>query len=399
MDILSELGLAPVLNGVGPATRLGGLPLPDEVWDAVRMATRSNVRMDELQIACGRRIARLLGVPGAYVTSGATAALTLAAAAVMTRAQPALIDQLPHVESMPFEVVIQRAHRDPYDHAVTSVGARLVEIGFPATTHPDELERVLSERTAAVLFRPGRPGNLLSLRQTAEVAHRHDVPVIVDGALYVPPVDRLTAFFDDGADLVAVSGGKGFRGPQASGLLCGRPDLLDAVALHHQDMDERQTTWPSLPRAGRPSRGATPPRHGIGRGMKVGREQLFGLLAAIERYLRDPAADERCGIAELDLVESGLITEPRLVVTRVDDDALAVPTLHIDVSGADRGVDEIVRRLAAGSPRAFVGEELAWRNVLTVNPMALAQGHGTALATAIRDAVADSPPSSPTAHE
>lgn len=378
--IFDGLGLTPVINGVGPATRLGGLPLTDEVLQAMREAARTSVRMDELQLAVGRRLAELLGVPGAYVTPGASAALSLATAAVLAQGNAEISDQLPLVEGGRNRVVIQHAHRDPYDHAVSAVGGRIVEIGFPGSTHADELRRALDHDTAAVLFRPGRPGNLLDLPTVAAIAHAAHVPVIVDGALHVPPIERLQKYFTDGADLVAVSGGKGFRGPQASGLLCGDPRLLQMAALQHQDMDERANTW-------RPVTGDSPPRHGVGRGMKIGREQIAGLLCAVERHVRAPGADEKQGLDELSDMEEALQGVEGLTVSRGFDDALNVPVLHIDVTSSGSSVDDVLRRLAGGSPRVYVGEELAWQNTLTVSPMALLPGEGRALADAVRAAI------------
>lgn len=384
MTVYDDLGVPTVLNGVGPATRLGGLPLHPEVWTAMQEAVAQSVRMDVLQQAAGRRLAELLGVPGVYVTSGASAALFLATAATMARGRAEHIDQLPRTEGMRHKVVIQSAHRDPYDHAITSVGATLVEIGYPESTHPGELERVLDDEVAAVVFRPGRHGNLLSLEDTARIAHAHGIPVIIDGAMFVPPIERLQAFFAAGADLVAVSGGKGLRGPQASGLLCGRPEFIDVIALYHQDMDERDVTW--LPNHDATER-MTPPRHGSGRPMKVGREQIAGLLTAVERYVRDPGGDERAGTEQLGEVERVLGESGILPFSRVQDPALDVPYLQLDVRAAGVEVDDVVLALARRSTPAYVGEGEAWRGVLTVNAMALTEGQGAALAAALVEVV------------
>lgn len=375
-----HLGVPDVLNGVGPATRLGGLPLHPEVWDAMQEALRSPVRMDVLGREVGKHIADLLGVPGAYVTSGASAALLLGTAVCIAADDPPAVDQLPDTSGLRDTVVIQKAHRDPYDRAVTATGARLLEIGYPESTHPGELERALDANVAAVLYRPGRPGNLLPLADTAHIAHRAGVPVIVDGALFVPPVDRLHDYFSDGADLVAVSGGKGFRGPQASGLLLGRADLIDAVAAHHQDLDERAQTWPIRP-------AATPPRHGIGRPTKVGREQVAGLLAAIERYLRAPGADEGPGIAELQHLETALLGDG-LEVERIHDPALNVPTLRLKL-GDRRRTDALLRALARRATPVYLGENEAWNGAVQINPMALGPGHGADIAAAITEELAN----------
>lgn len=378
--VYRRLGVRVAINGVGPATRLGGLPLHPDVLAAMAEALESPVRMDELQDAAGRHLAALLGVPAVYVTSGASAALLLGTAAALTRGRADLVDRLPDTAGIPNRVVIQAAHRDPYDRAIEAAGAELVTIGYPDTTHPDELRRVLDGTVAAVLFRPGRPGNLLGLEATAAIAHEHDVPVLVDGALFVPPVDRLRVYLEAGADLVAVSGGKGFRGPQGSGLLCGRPDLIAAVGVQHQDMDERVETWPRNHGAEGPF---SPPRHGIGRPLKVGREQLVGLVAAIERYVRDPGADETEGTRELEEAAARLESSGAVRVTRGAHEPLHVPMLELDVRGAGADVDDVVRALASRPVPVYLGESEAWRGVLTVVGMALRPGDGTRLADAV----------------
>lgn len=379
MSFYERLGVPAALNGVGPATRLGGLALHADVWTAMREALAYPVRMDVLQRAAGSRLANLVGVPAVYVTSGASAALFLATAAVMANGRADLVDRLPDVTGMKYKVIVQRAHRDPYDRAVTAVGATLVEIGYAETTHPGELERVLDDEVAAVLYRPGKHGNLLDLESTARIAHEYGVPVMVDGALFVPPVERLRDFFDAGADLVAVSGGKGFRGPQASGMLCGRADLIDLIAVHHQDMDERDSTWPAN-MTGEP---VTPPRHGVGRPMKVGREQVAGLLAAVERYVADPGADEAPGLAELDAAEHVFRAAGVLPVERAHDPALDIDYLCLDLAPTGAAIDKVVRALGGLERPVYLGEGEAWRNVLTVNAMALNPGEGALLAAAV----------------
>lgn len=380
MNVYEELGVPVVVNGVGPATRLGGLPISDEVWHAMREASLHSVRISDLQIAAGRTLAKLLSVPACYVTSGAASALHLATASMMTRDDPALIDRLPDVSGMRSEVVVQRAHRDPYDHAVTSTGATLVEIGYPKSTHSGELRRALTSRTAAVLFRPGATGNLLGLAEFASIAHEQNIPVIIDAALITPPLDRLTGLFDDGADLIAVSGGKGLRAPQATGLLCGRPELIDLVSLHHQDMDEREQTWHTA--AERPGL-RTPPRHGIGRPMKVGREQIIGLVAAVQQYLRAPDDGNMTGINELEIARRHLQDGGVVPVEKAYEHSLNVPVLHLDLGALGLDVDRVVRDLAQLPTPVILGEDLAWRSVLIANPMALRPGNGIQLAESV----------------
>jgi L-seryl-tRNA(Ser) seleniumtransferase len=380
MDFATVLGLRPIVNAVGPATRLGGLPLSDGVLEAMRTASERNVRMDELQEAAGARLAQLLGVPAVYVTSGASAGLTLATAVCTAGDDLAQADALPRILGPRRRVLVQRGHRDPYDHALTAAGAELTEIGFAGSTRASELEGELDGTVAAVLWRPAPTRDLLALGTVAGLAHMVGVPVIVDAAMDVPPVSRLQDLFVAGADLVVVSGGKGFRGPHTSGLLCGRPELVRAVPVHHLDMDIREQTWvPSEVTGASPRWG----RHGIGRGMKVGREQIVGLLAAVEEYVANPLRHDASYEAELTAIEAGLAGDSRLAVSRAHNERLWVPELCIDVSGAGVLGDAVVRALEGGEPRIHVGEDEAWRGVLVVNPMGLREGEGALIAARV----------------
>lgn len=382
-EISRRLGLRPIVNAVGPATRLGGLPLSDTVLAAMADAVSANVRMDELEEAGGSAIARLLGVPAVYVTSGASAALTLAAAVCAVGADTSAIDRLPS-GGRRRRAVIQHAHRDPYDHAISAVGLELVEIGFPGSTRPQELAGVLDDSVALVLWRPGRSGDLLDLATVAATAHEHGVLVVVDAAMDVPPVSRLHRMVDDGADLIAVSGGKAFRGPQNAGILCGRPELISSVALHHQDMDIREATWQPSDITGLTLvRG----RHGIGRGMKVGREQIAGLLTAIEEFVALPEGWNDHYTAELAACAAALSGCEDVVTTSAHNEHLDVPVLQVDLSATGITADAVVRDLDAGTPRIHVDEEVAWRNTLIVNPMALREGEGAIVGARLAEIV------------
>ena len=320
-DIYTSLGVDAVVNAIGPATRLGGLRLHPDVVTAMASAAQTPVRISELQRAVGQEIARLLDVPGAYVTAGASAALQLAAAVSIASDDPTVGDMLPHLQpDQPHVVVVQAAHRDPYDRALESAGAKLLAVGYPESTHRHELARAVDRRTAAILYRPWRPGNHVSLPDVSRLARERGIPVIVDGALAGPPIPALRQLFDQGAAVVAVSGGKTLRGPQASGLLLSTPEFLERAAMHHQDMDEREATWVS--QTGAPA----PLRQGIGRVAKVGREQIVGLLAAVRRYADSPGGDDQEGLDELDVLES-LLLQSHLAsaVERHWDRGLGVP--------------------------------------------------------------------------
>lgn len=376
-----RIGARRVVNGVGPATRLGGVPLHPTVIEAMAEATGYAVRMDDLERRAGQEIADLIGVEAAYVTSGAAAGLTLATAALIAGRDPALADALPLRLPEVRRVVVLAAHRDPYDRAIEAAGAELVTVGYPAHTHLGEIERVLDDGVVAVLYRPGRPGNHPSLAAICDLADRHGVPVLIDGALYAPPLENVRRWMDEGAGLVAMSGGKHLRGPQATGILCGRRRLLDAVAVHHQDMDERESTWHS----GDSAPGATPPRHGIGRAMKVGREQIAGLLAAVERYAMSPGIDDQPGISELERL-AVLLAEGPLPTAWHPTSALGVPVLELDLARSGADVDLFVSVLRDHEPSVFLEESEAWRGVLVVNPMALIAGDADTIAAAVASA-------------
>ena len=380
-SFFDDIGVRRVVNGVGPATRLGGVRLHSAVVEAMANATHHPVRMDHLEERAGIEIARMLGVEAAYVTSGASAALTLATAALIARDDAALIDALPRITNAPHRVTVLAAHRDPYDRAVEIAGAELVAVGYPNATHIGEVERALDADTVAVIFRPGRPGNHPSLAAICDAAKRTGVHVIVDGALYAPPLENLTRWFDDGASLVALSGGKQFRGPQASGILCGRADLISFVALQHQDMDERESTWARGAGSGAPK---TPPRHGVGRPMKVGREQIAGLLVAVERYIAAPGADDADGIHELQRLRL-LLEAGRIPVAWHETSALSVPVIELDLGAAALDVDAFASALGELPTPIYLEEAEAWRGVLIVHPMALTAGDAGRIGSAIAD--------------
>jgi L-seryl-tRNA(Ser) seleniumtransferase len=279
---------------------------------------------------------------------------------------------------MPHEIIVQRTQRYDYDHALRAVGARLVEVGFPDLTFAYELERAISPRTAAVAFYPTPSRPALPLEEVVAIAHRRDVPVIVDAALELPPTASLRTFVAAGADLVAFSGGKAIRGPQASGFLCGRADLIQAVAFNHQDMDVRPATWShrELIAAGvLPG----PPHHGIGRTMKVGKEEIVGLIVALQRFVaRDEAQELARWRAKLAHVEAAVDGLAGVRVERIDPAAhpVAVPTtlLHLDEQRLEMTAYDALNRLQAGNPGVFLNEERAWQGVLGVNPIALRDG-------------------------
>ena len=387
VSVYKRLGVKTIINAAGPATRLGGTLMDAEVLAAMNEAAGAFVKMDELQEAAGRIIAQITGAESGYVTSGAAAALALGTAACMTGTDPVKINQLPDSRGMKNKVVIQRAHRYDYDHAITSVGAVLVEVGFPDLTFPYELDAAITDDTAAVAYYPVRSRPALPLDTVVTIAHRRGVPVIVDAALDVPPAANLRLFVQRGADLVAFSGGKAVRGPQASGFLCGRADLIRAVALHNLDMDVRPETWTF--RAWADSAGIPgPPHHGVGRSMKVGKEEIVGLVVALERYVRaDHAATRADWTAKLTAVRNEIVGVEGLRATIVEHPGtgMAVPHALVELDEQRLGLTayDLLNRLQEWDPPIYLGEELAWRGAVTINPMTLRGGDETVIARAV----------------
>ena len=264
MSIYDELGVRPIVNASATLTRLGGSIMPPEVVAAMVEASKYFVDLDDLQIRVGEQLAELTHNEAAYVSSGAAAGLVLAAAACITGTDPAAINQLPDLTGLKNEVIVHKSHRNGYDHAVRQVGVKLVEIGYATSTAPWELERAITAQTAAIFWFQGAMSGHgdLPLETVIEIAKPHDIPVIVDAAAQLPPVENLWRFTQMGAALAVFSGGKDLRGPQSSGLVVGRKDLIEACRVNGN------------------------PNHSIGRPMKVGKEEMVGLLAAVRHYLQ-----------------------------------------------------------------------------------------------------------------
>ena len=258
-----RLGVRPVINAWSWVTVAGGSIMPAPVLRAMEEASRNFVDLPELNRKAGEVIARLTGAEAGLVTAGSGAGMLLQAAACMTGADPARVWRLPDTRGMKNRIVIHRSHRVTYDRNFRTAGAKLVEIGDTGVTEPWQLEDAITRRTAAVAYVFGpRKSGALSLETVVEIAHSRGVPVIVDAAAMLPPAENLTKFIRVGADMVSFSGGKGVMGPQSSGILCGRKDLIEAASMN-----------------------AAPNSQGIGRPAKVSKENIAGLVTALELFV------------------------------------------------------------------------------------------------------------------
>jgi L-seryl-tRNA(Ser) seleniumtransferase len=356
MSVYEGLEMRQVINASATLTRLGGSLMPPEVIEAMVEASRYFIDLPELQRKVGERIAELTGNEAAYVSSGAAAGLTLATAACITGTDPQKINQLPDLTGLKNEVIIHRAHRNGYDHAVRQAGVKVVEIGYSTGTAHWELEQAITPNTAAIFWFQGAMSGRgdLPLPQVIEVAKAHGVPVIVDGAAQLPPASNLWHYTRElGADLAVFSGGKDLRGPQPTGVCVGRRDLIEAMTLNGN------------------------PNHSIGRPMKVGKEEMVGLLAAVERYLKlDHEGRAKKDEQTVAAWNEALNKLPGVTAGRSFPNEAGQPLprtlLTIDPKAAGTSRDEVVMQLEAGNPIIAVSK--AGNDGIYLNPMTLEPG-------------------------
>lgn len=337
MSVYEDLGVQPVINAKGTNTRYGGSLMAPEVLETMREASQQFCLLDELHERAGERIAGMLDVEAAYVTAGAACGLVITAAACMTGTDPDKIRQLPDTTGLKHEVVVQKGHRISYDQAMQLTGARMIEIDDGDKAPVEAMRAAIDEHTVA-LFYLGKEINhprSVPLDQVIEMAHAASVPVIVDAASECPPLSTLTRFSKAGADLVIFSGGKSLHGPQSTGLLLGRRDLIQACAANG------------------------PPFAAVGRPMKVSREEIIAFIKALELYLaRDHDADIARWEAKIRHIQDALADIPHISLERkAESETYAVPILlvHIEPEAGLTG-NEAIEALLDGEPRIVVGE-------------------------------------------
>jgi D-glucosaminate-6-phosphate ammonia-lyase len=385
-SVYEAIGIKHVINATGTVTNLGGSVMPAEVVAAWADASRHFVNLLDLQDKVGDRIAKLIGVEAAMVTTGAAGALLLGTTAVVTRGEPRHIRRLPDAKGMKNEVIVQKSHHTCYDNQLTDVGVRLVEVESPA-----DVKRAVNERTALMFFmNVAEADGRISLREWLKLAREHKVPTLLDAAADVPPLERLSGYNRMGFDLVAFSGGKALRGPQATGLLCGRRDLVAAAALQMLDMDDHDELWQPPSDWIDRSKFVGMPRHGIGRGFKVSKEQIVALLKALELFV---AGDYDRELADarrrLDAIADSLASTA-CACRRIEDEPECLPVLEIalDEPALGRTAFEICRALRAGSPPCYVGHAGLREGKLIVNPLHLDDEQSHQLARRLREELA-----------
>lgn len=369
--VYARLGVRPVIHGSGTTTRYGGSLMRPETIEAMREASQVLVNIDELNEAAGAAIARILGAEAALVTAGSAAGLVLQAAACIAGDDPARIARLPDTTGMRNEFVIQRAHRFSYDQSYRVPGGVLVEIGLGRRTAAHELESAIGERTAGVVHLVSpftSPPGVLSFDEVCRIAHARGVPVLVDAASMVPPRDNLFAYLRGGADLVVYSGGKGIRGPQSTGILAGRRDLIRAAALNAS------------------------PNQAIARAAKTSKEEIVGLVTALELFL---AEDEKAEMERYREVCAAIVDAVRDIpgvraVVEQDPVNRVLPhaVVYFEPSWTGRSGRAIQLALAAGEPHIYVQQgphQGGYFDEIAVDPINLQPGDEAVLAARLRE--------------
>ena len=327
-DYYRKLGVTPFINAAGTYTILSASTMPDEVLAAMAWAAQQPVNLNELLDAAGAYLAKRLHCEAALVTAGAASALTLGTAACITVGnQPAMVSIPTDMSGLKNEVIVQKSHRYEYDHAVRNCGTRFVEVETM-----DQYDRAFNERTVMAHFFNAAVGGQISREDWVRVAHKHGVPCFNDAAADVPPISNLWNYTQMGFDLVTFSGGKGLRGPQCTGLLLGRKDLIDAA-----------------------KRNNSPNSNTVGRGMKVAKEEVVGLVAAVDWFLsQDDAAMEADFRQRAERIAHQLQSIPT-VETRIFIPPVAnhVPHLLITYDAGRIKITgpEVMQKMRLGTPR------------------------------------------------
>ena len=358
-QVYNRLGARPVINAAGNQTVLGGSILSGAVKKAMEEAGASYVGMEELLAKSGEHIASLLGVEAAYVTSGCYSALLLCSAAVMTGNDPDKRGQLPDTAGMKDEILLQRTQRYGFDRAFTVPGGKLIYVGDDDSMTTEQLQQAIGPKTAAVayLLYPDQ-GKAMPLQQVVKIAHSHNVPVISDAAAQIYPLDyfRRNA---QAADLVCF-GGKYFNAPHSAGFACGRKDLIEAVSAH----------------------GFIGPRP-IGRGMKLDRQEIIGLVTAIDEWFamdHEKRSEEQDARYDAITQELSGIQNVSTKIVRIKGHMLS--TLHVVIDTKTLGAQQVVRQLDEGTPRIKVGA--AGSDTITINAYTLNEGHEYMIAKALK---------------
>jgi L-seryl-tRNA(Ser) seleniumtransferase len=339
-DYFKELGVRTFINAAGTYTAMTASQMPDEVMQAINYASKEYVMLDELQDKVGERIASLVRCEAATVTAGCFSAITLGLAGVLTGLDPKKAVQLPHLEGsgMKTEVICQKAHDIGYNQALRNCGVKLIFV-----ESAKELEAAINEKTAMLWYLNANTLlGKISPEEFVKIGKKHNIPTMNDCAADVPPVENLWKFTQMGFDLVTFSGGKAIKGPQSAGLLLGKKELIAAARLN------------------------APPRANLGRGMKVNKEEVLGMLAALELYISKDHQKEWKMWEEQIAHINNAVKSVNGIETKVEVPQIAnhTPTLNISwdtkkIHSTGEELKEVLRKghpsieVAGGGPNSF----------------------------------------------
>ncbi len=326
-DVFAELGLRTFINAAGTYTSMTASLMPEEVMDAINSSAKEFVMLDEVQDKAGEKIAAMCHAEAAMVTAGCWSAMVLGMAGVLTGTDPKKIAQLPNLEGLKSEVIIQKSHMNGYEHSLTNTGVTIVSV---ETTQ--EVENAINEKTAMMWFlNREAPAGKIQHEEWLAIAKKHGLPTMIDMAADVPPVENLWKYNDMGFDVACISGGKAICGPQSAGILMGKKDLIAAARLNG------------------------PPNGGnIGRGMKVNKEEIIGMYVALDSYInRDHNKEWKIWEDRIAVIDdavkniSGVTTE--IIIPPV---ANHTPSLEIvwDTTKVKITRDVFAEKLRKGSP-------------------------------------------------
>ncbi len=368
-NVYEELGLTTVINGQGTMTYLGGSLLRPEAEAVMRLASLHFVNIMDLEAAAGRKISEMLKLPQGYtaiVTSGAASAIQNGYSGILTGDTIAHIRQIPDLTGLKSEVLIQKAHRSPWDHQIRATGVKLIEVETVADVH-----NAINERTAAMHFlNLADPDGQIKRREWLALAHAANLPAFIDAAADTPPKSNLSEYANMGYDLVSFSGGKAIRGPQCSGLLIGRQNLVRSALLN-----------------------MSPNEDVLGRIAKVGKEEIIGLTKTIELYLaEDEEALQKDQWRQLDTISAAVSQISGVSISKnVPPIANNFPTMQIHLDPGRTGIRarEVVEKLAAGKPSiVLTAGESPDSNTIEITAIDLQPGQdkmiGDALAKILR---------------
>lgn len=361
-DYFKELGIRPFINAAAPYSSLSGAEMWPEVIKAMGYASKRPARLNVLHDEVGKRIAKMVDCEAAMVPAGATSAITLGTAACMTGTDEALIKQIPNTKGMRNEIITQKSHRYEYDHAVRNCGARFVEVETA-----EDIKRAINKNTAMMLFVYAyQQRGQIKAREYAALGKEYDIFTFIDGSTTVPPVENLSRLIEFGYDLAAFSGGKGLRGPFSAGLLLGRKDLIEAARLNTSPYDDT-----------------------IGRGMKVSKEELLGMMVAVEVSMKH---DYKAGRKEkekwIKLIADQVASIPGLKAEiTLPEVAERSPglTLRWDESVVKITPAEAKRQLKEDEPSIEVASFFLTKGVFKLNTWMMKPGEAETVARRLRE--------------